>query len=69
MVQATGLGRTDLILDYHTDQSQIRKKLNIPSDKKVILFVPTWKQDKKIEVKYPSISHKRNSLTTWKTLL
>jgi hypothetical protein len=23
MVQATGLGRTDLILDYHTDQSQI----------------------------------------------
>jgi CDP-ribitol ribitolphosphotransferase len=53
MVQATGLGRTDLILDYHTDQSQIRKKLNIPSDKKVILFAPTWKQDKKNRSEIP----------------
>ncbi len=44
-VQATGYGRTDLILSYHANRSQIRARLNIPSDKKVILFAPTWKQD------------------------
>lgn len=46
-VYATGYGRTDLVLGYHSTSLQIREKLNIPIDKKVILFAPTWKQDKK----------------------
>lgn len=46
-VHVTGYGRTDLILDYHANKVQIREKLNIPKNKKVILFAPTWKQDTK----------------------
>lgn len=46
-VYVTGYGRTDLILGYHVNKSQIREKLGIPIDKKVILFAPTWKQDEK----------------------
>ncbi len=46
-VDVTGYGRTDLILGYHVNKLQTRKKLNIPKEKKVILFAPTWKQDTK----------------------
>ena len=44
-VQATGYGRTDLILHYHLRKDEIREQLGIKAGKKVILFAPTWKQD------------------------
>lgn len=52
-VQVTGYGRTDLILNYYSKKLQIREKLNIPKDKKVILFAPTWKQDKQNRSEIP----------------
>ncbi|MCI5197692.1 MAG: CDP-glycerol--glycerophosphate glycerophosphotransferase [Candidatus Electrothrix sp. AW5] len=52
-VQVTGYGRTDLIRNYHTYKNQIRAKLNIPNNKKVILFAPTWKQDTKNREEIP----------------
>lgn len=36
-----GYPRNDLI--YNTDKELIRKKLNIPRNKKLILFAPTWR--------------------------
>ena len=52
-VHVTGYGRTDLILGYHANKIQIREKLNIPKNKKVILFAPTWKQDTKNRAEIP----------------
>jgi CDP-glycerol glycerophosphotransferase (TagB/SpsB family) len=49
----TGYGRTDLILAYHQKKEQYRAKLQIPSDKSVILFAPTWKQDSKNREEIP----------------
>ncbi|MCF6267622.1 MAG: CDP-glycerol glycerophosphotransferase family protein [Desulfuromusa sp.] len=44
-VQATGYGRTDLILHYRLRKKELREQLGITAGKKVILFAPTWKQD------------------------
>ncbi len=67
-VQVTGYGRTDLIRNYHTHKNQIRAKLNIPNNKKVILFAPTWKQDTKNREEIPfnlTQEHFLNSLETF----
>lgn len=44
-VFATGYGRTDLILNYQDAAQDCKAQIGLPSDKKIILFAPTWKQD------------------------
>ena len=41
LIAEIGYPRNDLI--FNTDREQIRKRLNIPKGKKVILFAPTWR--------------------------
>ncbi|WP_326184765.1 CDP-glycerol glycerophosphotransferase family protein [Bacillus haynesii] len=40
-VADNGYPRTDLVLE--TNGEEVRKTLNIPLDKKVILYAPTWR--------------------------
>lgn len=42
----TGYPRNDFLLNYtETDVREIKKKLNIPGNKKTLLYAPTWRDD------------------------
>lgn len=43
-----GYPRNDILLNQNNEQNQIRlkKKLGLPLDKKIILYAPTWRDDK-----------------------
>ena len=46
-----GYPRNDILYKYTEDQcNQIKQKLNIPSDKKVLLYAPTWRDDEFFEI-------------------
>ena len=47
----TGYPRNDILYNADEDKiNEIRKKLNLPSDKKVILYAPTWRDDDAYDV-------------------
>ncbi len=46
-IKVTGYGRTDLTLKATKNRTEIKAKLGLPQDnRKIILFAPTWQQDK-----------------------
>lgn len=46
VVVVTGYARTDqLVLAHPEDKAAIRRQLGLPSDRRLVLFAPTWKQD------------------------
>ena len=63
-----GYPRNDFLYNYNKeDVSKIKKKLNLPSDKKIILYAPTWRDDQhqagvgytyKTEVKFDLLKEK-----------
>lgn len=47
----TGYPRNDILFNADEDKiSQIRQKLNLPDDKKVILYAPTWRDDDSYDI-------------------
>jgi len=47
----TGYPRNDVLFNADEDKiSQIREKLNLPDDKKVILYAPTWRDDDSYDI-------------------
>jgi len=52
-IYVTGYGRTDLLLHYKNNKYNHKIELNIPVNKKIILFAPTWKQDDKKRSEIP----------------
>lgn len=47
-VLEVGMPRVDL--SYNTDASALKTQMNIPQDKKVVLYAPTWNDFEKMEV-------------------
>lgn len=47
-----GYPRNDFLLNYHEEQSitQIKKKLDLPTHKKIILYAPTWRDNQFYDV-------------------
>ena len=52
-VVVTGHARSDQLVDKTCDQDEIRKRFELPSGQKLILFAPTWKQKMKSRSIYP----------------
>ncbi len=43
-----GYPRNDVLVNHANDEAyiqQIKENLNLPSDKKVIMYAPTWRDD------------------------
>lgn len=41
-----GMPRNDILVNKNIKVDEIKKKLNIPLDKKIILYAPTWRENK-----------------------
>ncbi|MFR5876502.1 MAG: CDP-glycerol glycerophosphotransferase family protein [Eubacterium sp.] len=49
IIQTIGYPRNDFLYNYtHNDVESIKEKLEIPSDKKVILYAPTWRDNQHV---------------------
>lgn len=48
----TGYPRTDTLFENNTEEkiNALKEKLNLPSDKKIILYVPTWRVKNKFDM-------------------
>lgn len=55
----TGYARTDKLVNININRNEILRKLNLPSDKKIVFYTPTWEQD------YEGI----NELFPWKNMV
>lgn len=51
-IKMYGTPRNDLLVNNSCDIVQLKKKLNLPSDKKIILFAPTFRDDFKMSGLY-----------------
>ncbi|GEP84536.1 teichoic acid biosynthesis protein [Staphylococcus piscifermentans] len=47
----SGFPRNDMIFDALNHTESIKKSLNIPSNKKIILYAPTWREGKSSDIK------------------
>ncbi|MDD2409535.1 MAG: CDP-glycerol glycerophosphotransferase family protein [Bacilli bacterium] len=46
IILETGYPRNDFLINYkNSDVKNVRKKLNIPNNKKIILYAPTWRDN------------------------
>lgn len=45
-----GFPRNDMIFESLTQTNEIKEKLSIPADKKVVLYAPTWRESKSSDI-------------------
>ena len=63
IIHETGYARTDILINKNIDTTSIKKNIGIESEKKVILFAPTWQQDENNRNIFPFNTSEESFLT------